>query len=74
MSITLLICNVENTMEQLQSPTCCKVHIWERRLEYHHGVQCVVRYCLECGHRELCWSRRPVSLEAGESKHVAKDG
>jgi hypothetical protein len=50
-------------MTQFQTATCCKRHIWERRLEIHHGVQCVVQFCLECGQKELCWSRRPVSLE-----------
>jgi len=50
-------------MTQLQPITRCKQHIWERRLEFHRGVQCVVRFCLECGVKELCWSRRPVSLE-----------
>jgi hypothetical protein len=50
-------------MTQSPSAMRCKQHIWERRLETHRGVQCVVRFCLECGERELCWSRRPVSLE-----------
>lgn len=50
-------------MTQLPPATRCKRHVWERRLEIHHNVQCVVRFCLECGQKELCWSRRPVALE-----------
>jgi hypothetical protein len=55
-------------MTQLPPASRCKRHDWERRLEIHHGVQCVVRYCLDCGAKELCWSRRPVSLEPVNEK------
>jgi hypothetical protein len=39
----------------------CRVHTWERRLEEHGGVECVVRFCRHCSRKELCWSRRPLS-------------
>ena len=39
----------------------CRVHLWERRLEVHEGVECVMGFCLNCGRKELCWSRRPLS-------------
>jgi hypothetical protein len=42
----------------------CRAHLWERRLEVHEGVQCVVRFCLNCRRKELCWSRRPLPPEA----------
>ena len=42
----------------------CRAHLWERRLEVHEGVECVVGVCLNCGTKELCWSRRPLSPEA----------
>jgi hypothetical protein len=38
----------------------CQGHHRERRLEVHDGVECVVQLCLDCGRRELCWSRRPL--------------
>ncbi len=56
-------------MTQFQAARGCKRHTWERRLEVHRGVQCVVRHCLECGHRELCWSRRPLSLETEKKEN-----
>jgi hypothetical protein len=41
----------------------CQDHLWERRLEVRHRVECVVAYCLRCGRKELCWSRRPIPFE-----------
>jgi hypothetical protein len=41
----------------------CKGHYRVRRLEVHDGVECVVQLCVDCGRRELCWSRRPLSPE-----------
>jgi hypothetical protein len=42
----------------------CRAHLWERRLEVYEGVECVVGVCVNCGTKELCWSRRPLSPEA----------
>jgi hypothetical protein len=38
----------------------CQHHAWERQLEVHRGVECVVRVCPRCGRKELCWSRQPM--------------
>ena len=42
----------------------CRTHLWERLLEVHEGVECVVGVCLYCGTKELCWSRWRLSPEA----------
>jgi hypothetical protein len=42
----------------------CREHLWERGLEVHGGVECVVRSCRNCQRRELCWSRRPIWVKA----------
>jgi hypothetical protein len=44
----------------------CNDHLWERYLKVVRGVECVGRCCRRCGGKELCWSRRPVLMEAGE--------
>ena len=49
---------------QAISMKVCNCYRWERRLESHDGVECVVRVCPHCGRRELCWSRRGLSSEA----------
>jgi hypothetical protein len=51
-------------MTKTSTASGCRLHDWERLLEFHHGVECVVRSCRRCGRKELCWSRRPLSLEA----------
>jgi hypothetical protein len=48
-------------------------HFWERRLEVHDGIECVVRSCRYCGCRELCWSRRPIPAEALDDVTHGKD-
>ncbi len=50
-----------------KSHKVCNCYRWERRLESHDGVECVVRVCPDCGRRELCWSRRGLSPEAAEA-------
>lgn len=45
-------------MKGAENATPCKEHRWERRLEMHHGAESVVRVCVRCGERELCWARR----------------
>jgi hypothetical protein len=51
----------------------CRLHDWERRLEFHRGVECVVRVCRRCARKELCWSRRPLSLEPDPRRDSRKD-
>ncbi len=49
-------------MKSVHSSQDCRDHLWDRRLEIHGGVECVVRECCRCGRRELCWSRRPLPV------------
>ena len=35
----------------------CVEHLWERHLEVHNKLERVVRICLHCGCKEICWAR-----------------
>jgi hypothetical protein len=58
----------ERRLVVVQPGSHCRDHLWERRLEVRHHVECVVAYCLRCGRMELCWSRRPVLFEEVEDE------
>jgi hypothetical protein len=48
-------------------------HFWERCLEVHGGVECVVRFCRRCGRKEVCWSRHPLSQEVAAAINSGRD-
>jgi hypothetical protein len=52
----------------------CRQHCWERRLEFHGRIECVVRCCCRCGRKEVSWSRRPLSPEAAATVQSSDQG
>jgi hypothetical protein len=51
----------------------CRQHFWERCLEVHGGIECVVRFCRPCGRKEVCWSRRPLPPEVAAAVQSSSD-
>jgi hypothetical protein len=51
----------------------CRQHFWERCLEVHGGVECVVRFCRTCGWKEVCWSRHALSREVVAALNRGRD-
>jgi hypothetical protein len=40
------------------SVAMCQVHVWERHLEVHKDNERVIRVCVNCGRREMCWEQQ----------------
>jgi hypothetical protein len=57
--------------------TCVK-HLWERYLEVHNRLERVVRVCVHCGCKEICWARpsfhRRVDAASAETMLAVPSG
>jgi hypothetical protein len=51
----------------------CRHHRWERRVEFHGRIECVVRFCRPCGRKEVCWSRRPLPPKVAAAVQSRRD-
>jgi hypothetical protein len=56
-------------------PATCNAHTWERNLEVQNKLERVVRVCVVCGKKEICWSqpdpRRKAHIEAQGGRDLA---